>query len=114
LAVYSPLVEVVPVLDPNEKVAFDGLVNRLTSDDPGFTRRIQRISRPRRRLRVALAILLWTLAPVCIVYGGWTGLFMAVVGIGYGAHLIAKQSGMKDNPSWWSSSSNRPGATPSM
>jgi Protein of unknown function (DUF3040) len=103
-------VEVVPVLDPNEKLVFDGLVSRLHDEDPNFRRKIERLGRPRRRLRVALAVLLWTMAPVCIVLGGWTGLLMAVVAVGYGAALVARRVGMDGQPTWWSSAKRRPGA----
>jgi hypothetical protein len=103
-------VEVVAVLDPSEKFVFDGLVNRLSVDDPDFVRRIDRIGRPRRRLRSTLAILLWTAAPFCLVFGGWTGLFMAVVAVGYGARLFTRRYGRADR-SPWSSSHRRPGAT---
>jgi hypothetical protein len=97
------------VLDPNEKLAFDGLVSRLRDEDPTFLRKIERIGRPRRTLRVALAVLLWTLAPVCIVFGGWTGVLFAVVGGAYGAYLVSKRDGRSGQPAWWSSS-RRPGA----
>lgn len=103
------------MLDPHEKLVFDGLVTQLSAEDPRFRRRLDRLSRPRRRLRTALAILLWTIAPICIVYGGWTGLFMAIAAIAYGAHLMAKRDAMTGAFSWWSSSSHRrPGATPSV
>jgi hypothetical protein len=103
------------VLDPNEKFVFDDMMTQLRDEDPGFLRRINRIGRPRRRVRTAIAILLWTLAPICIVFGGWTGLFMAVGAIAYGAHLMAKRDAMTGAFSWWSSSSHRrPGATPSL
>lgn len=98
------------MLDPNEKLVFDAMVTRLGTEDPDFVRRIDRIGRPRRRLRTTLAILLWTIAPFCIVLGGWTGLFMAVGAVGYGAHLFAKRRGRADQSSW-SSSHRRPGAT---
>jgi DUF3040 family protein len=85
-------VEVVSVLEPNEKVLFDGLVTRLRADDPGFTEKLDRMCRPRQRLRVALAVLLWTIAPICIVFGGWTGVLMAAVAAGFGAHLMTRRS----------------------
>jgi hypothetical protein len=106
-------VEVVTVLDPNEKYLFDDMVAQLRADDPAFVRAIDQLAHPRRRLRVTLAVLLWTIAPVCIVYGGWTGLLMAVVGAAYGAHLMAKRSGLgaeADGFSWWSTR-RRPGAS---
>ena len=102
------------MLDPNEKYVFDGMVTQLRAEDPQFERTVDRLIHPRRRLRVTMAILLWTIAPVCIVYGGWTGLIMAVVGAGYGAHLMAKRTGVADEAdgfSWWSSSRKRPGAS---
>jgi hypothetical protein len=107
-------VEVVPVLDPNEKYVFDGMVTQLRVDDPKFCRTIDDLAHPRRRLRVTMAVLLWTLAPICIVYGGWTGLIMAVVACAYGAHLMAMRTGLgesADTFSWWSSSRRQPGAS---
>jgi len=107
-------VEVVTVLDPQDKFAFDGMVTQLRADDPRFVRRIEKIGRPRHRLRVTLGILLWTIAPICIVYGGWTGLIMAVVAVGYGARLMIKRTGLTGDAegfSWWSSSGRRPGAS---
>ena len=95
---------VVPVLDPNEKLVFDGLVNQLRDEDPRFSRKLERIGRPRRKMRVALAILLWTIAPVCIFTGGWTGLLMAVIAVSYGAYLVTRRDGMSRQPTWWSSS----------
>ncbi len=102
------------MLDPNEKYVFDSMVTQLRADDPKFVRSIDKLTHPRRRLRVTMAILLWTVAPICILYGGWTGLIMAVVAAGYGAHLMAKRTGMSDETdgfSWWSSSKRRPGAS---
>jgi Protein of unknown function (DUF3040) len=95
------------VLDPHEKYAFDDLVAQLRTGDPEFARRIDRLGRPRRRLRAMLAILLWTMAPVAIFLGGWTGLLMAVVGSAYAARLWFKQTGFADDADglpWWSSS----------
>jgi len=95
-----------PVLEPHEKYQFDNLVTQLRADDPKFVRRINRLSYPRRRLRIAVAVLLWTIAPMCIFFGGWTGLIMAVVAVAYGARLIIARSGLTggtDGFSWWSS-----------
>jgi hypothetical protein len=78
----TPTVEVVLVL-----------VTRLRADDPGFTDKLDRMCRPRQRLRVVLAVLLWTVAPLCIVLGGWTGVPMAAVAAGFGAHLMTRRSG---------------------
>ncbi len=107
------LVKVVTMLEPHEKYVFDDMMAQLRADDPAFVRTIDKLAHPRRRLRVTLAVLLWTLAPVCIVYGGWTGLILAVVGAAYGAHLMARRTGLgaeADGFSWWSSTRRRPGA----
>ena len=98
------------MLDPNEKFVFDGMVSQLRDEDPNFLRKIERLGRPRRKLRLALAVLLWTIAPVCVVLGGWTGLLMAVVAVSYGAFLVTRRGGMEGQPAWWSSSNRRPGA----
>jgi len=98
------------VLDPDEKLVFDGLVTRLGAADPDFVRRTDRIGRPRLRRRMTAAVLLWTAVPFCIVLGGWTGLLIAVVGAGYGACLFAKRHAGAGQAPWWSSSHRRPGA----
>lgn len=95
------------MIDPNEKYAFDDMITRLRAADPKFVKKIDRIGHPRREFRLALAILLWTMAPVAIFTGGWTGFLMAVVGSGYAAHLVATRKGFAgaaDGFSWWSSS----------
>ena len=96
------------MLDPNEKLVFDGLISRLRDEDPTFLRKIERLGRPRRTLRVTQAILLWTLAPFCIVLGGWTGLLMAVVAVSYGAFLVTKRNGDVGQPARGSSSNRHP------
>ena len=100
------------MLDPAEKFEFDGMVSHLRADDPRFIRRVDRLGAPRRRLRTALAVLLWVIAPVCIAVGGWTGFFMGVVAAGYGAHLVLHRTGLAGGTgfSWWSSP-RRPGAS---
>ena len=93
--------------EPNEKYVFDDMVARLSDGDPKFARRIQKLSHPRRRPRAIMAILLWTLAPFCIYYGGWTGFLLAVLAVGYGTHLMRKRRGFADASdgfSWWWSS----------
>lgn len=80
------------MLEPNEKVVFDGMVTRLRTEDPHFSQRLDRMCRPRNRLRVVLAVLLWTIAPVCIVFGGWTGVLLAAVAVGYGSYLLARRA----------------------
>jgi len=101
------------VLDPFEKQVFDGMVTQLRADDPGFVRRIDKLGYPRQRIRTALAVLLWTIAPVCMFLGGWTGFFMAVVAVGYGVYLVTHKPGLAGGSgfSWWSSSGRRPGAS---
>jgi hypothetical protein len=106
-------VEVVTVLDPFEKRVFDGLVTQLRADDPNFLARLDKLEHPRRRWRVVLAVLLWTAAPICVILGGWTGLFMAMVAVGYGMMLASKRPGLAGGHgfSWWSTSPGRhPGA----
>jgi hypothetical protein len=109
----TPLVEVVSVLDPHEKSRFDDMVTQLRADDPQFLVRIDRLGQPRRRLRKAMAILLWIIAPICAVVGGWTGFFMAVAAAGYAVHLMNKRTGLAGGTgsSWWSSPRRRPGAS---
>ena len=103
------------MLDPREEAVFDGLVIHLREHDPKFCRRLDRLSRPRRRLRAAMAVLLWTIAPFCIVFGGWTGLILAAVGAGYGARLWAKRNGNQPQPLWWTATrGRRPGPAPSV
>ena len=92
--------EVVVVLGPRDKDVFDAMVARIRAEDPKFVQRIDRLRAPRRQFRVTMAILLWTIAPFCIFFGGWTGLIMAVIAVGYGANLITKRSGQTDG---WSS-----------
>lgn len=100
------------MLDPHEKIVFDEMVTFLRADDPRFLRRIGRLSRPRRVRNTALAILLWTMAPICIVYGGWTGALLAAVGSGYGAYLMAhRNSRSSGGHAWWSPATHRPGAS---
>jgi DUF3040 family protein len=106
-------VEVIAVLDPDEKHAFDGMVTQIRAEDPRFARRIDRLGRrPLRQLRMALAILLWTLAPVCMVFGGWTGVLLGVVAVAYGGYLMSRRGLANGEFSWWSSAANgRPGAS---
>jgi hypothetical protein len=106
-------VEVVTVLDPHEKSVFDGMVSQLRSEDPKFADRLGRVDQPRRRLRKITAILLWMIAPVCVILGGWTGFFMAIGAAGYAAHLMTKKTGLAGGSgfSWWSSPGRRPGAS---
>ncbi|MFG1995710.1 DUF3040 domain-containing protein [Actinoplanes sp. NPDC048988] len=89
------------MLDPTDKAAFDGMVTQLREVDPRFCRRVDRMSRPKRRLKTAHAILLWTVAPLCIVYGGWTGLLLAVLAVGYGTYLFNRRNGTSPAPMWW-------------
>jgi hypothetical protein len=103
-----PLVEVVPVLEPNEKAVFDGMVTQLRASDPRLSQRLDRLCR-RRRMRMILAVLLWTVAPLCVIYGGWTGVIMAVVAVAYGTMLYHKRGSGSDEMPW--SSTRRPGVS---
>ncbi|MEV4343687.1 DUF3040 domain-containing protein [Actinoplanes sp. NPDC049596] len=89
------------MLDPTDKAAFDGMVSQLREIDPRFCRRVDRMSKPKRGLRTVLAVLLWTTAPLCIVFGGWTGLLMAALAVGYGTFLWTKRNGNTPAPLWW-------------
>ena len=80
------------MLEPHEKAVFDGMVSQLREDER-FAERVDRLCRPRRKLYVAVAVLLWMSAPVAIVFGGWTGVFMAAVAASYGVHLMMKRAG---------------------
>jgi hypothetical protein len=105
-------VEVATVLDPSEKSVFDSMVTQLRGD-ARFVRRIDRLGYPRKRLRMACAILLWTFALISMFVGGWTGFFMALVAIGYGIRLATRKTGFAGGQgfSWWSSPGRRPGAS---
>jgi hypothetical protein len=94
------------VLEPNEKAAFDGMVTRLRDDDPRFSHRVDRLCRPRGRLYLIMAVLLWMIAPICIVFGGWTGVLMAAVAGSYGAYLMTKRGRSAGETIW--SSTRRP------
>jgi hypothetical protein len=108
----TPLVEVDAMIDPREKIVFDEMVTFLRAADPRFLRRIGRLDRPRHRRNTALAILLWTLAPVCIVFGGWTGVLLAAVSAGYGTYLFTHRDRRAGGGRpWWSPTSHRPGAS---
>jgi DUF3040 family protein len=106
-------VEVVTVLDPHEKSVFDGMVHQLRSEDPKFAERLGRVGGHRRRLRKITAVLLWIIAPICVVVGGWTGFFMGIAAAGYATHLMTKKTGLAGGSgfSWWSSPRRRPGAS---
>ncbi|GAA2650238.1 DUF3040 domain-containing protein [Paractinoplanes durhamensis] len=88
------------MLEPNEKARFDSLVSGLREDDPVFSRRIDRLAKPKRNRYLALAVLLWTAAPICIVFGGWTGLLLAAVGVAYGVHLMSKRASVTSEAVW--------------
>jgi hypothetical protein len=105
-------VEVSSVLDPAEKSVFDGLVSQLRGDSK-FAHRIDKLGSPRRRMRTTLAVLLWTMAPVAVIIGGWTGFFMAVIGVCYGIYLVTNKTGLEGGEGfpWRSSPGRRPGAS---
>ena len=78
------------MLEPREDQAFRGVVADLLIDDAQFARRISRLGRPPLWWDV-LAVFLWMIAPLCIIFGGWTGFIEAVLAVGYGSHLIRKR-----------------------
>ncbi len=92
------------MLEPQEKAVFDGMVMQLRADDPAFIRRTARLTKPRHRVRLVAAILLWTLAPICVVFGGWTGLILAALAAAYGSHLFARRHPRQPQPPWWTAS----------
>lgn len=99
------------MLDPDEKSAFDGLVTQLRGDS-AFASRIDRIAHPRRRPRQAIAVVLWIIAPFCVVIGGWTGFLIAVVAAGYAGYLLSKRTSLADGVGFrWSLPRRRPGAS---
>jgi hypothetical protein len=106
------LVEVATVLDPWEKSVFDSMVTQLRGDQR-FVQRIDMLGQRRKRQRTAVAILLWTFAPIAMIVGGWTGFFMAIVAVGYAIRLVTRKPGFAegDGFSWWSSPGRRPGAS---
>jgi hypothetical protein len=93
--------EVVTMLDPQEKAEFDGLVTFLRVADPKFCRRMDRLTKPRPLFYTSAAVALWLLAPLSIVFGGWTGALFAAVFTGYGFRLYAKRNGHHPQPAWW-------------
>jgi hypothetical protein len=103
-------VEVGIVLDPVEKRVFDGLVTQLRADDPDFLARLDKLEHPRHRCRRMLAVLLWIAAPICIIFGGWTGLLIAMVAVGDGILLSSKRHGPARGAggfAWWPTAPGR-------
>ncbi len=96
------------MLEPREKREFDGMMARLRDTDPAFTRRVGRIPLRQRRRWLVTAILLWSIAPICLIYGGWTGALEAALAVAYGAWLMHKRRRATDQHSWPSSTDRRP------
>lgn len=76
--------------------AFDDLVTRLQADDPAFARRVDRLTQQQQRpsgtrLYLVLAVLLWAVAPLCVVFGGWAGLVTAIAATAFGTWLMARR-----------------------
>ncbi|WP_430792068.1 hypothetical protein [Actinoplanes sp. G11-F43] len=38
-----------------------------------------------------IAIVLWTVAPICVVYGGWAGLIVMLPAWAYGTRLLRRR-----------------------
>ncbi|MEV4640447.1 DUF3040 domain-containing protein [Actinoplanes sp. NPDC049548] len=71
--------------------AFDAIVSHLRADDPAFARRLEKVAGTRPTIR--LGVLLWAVAPLCIILGGWTGVVVAVIAGAYGTHLMRTRTG---------------------
>ncbi|GIF08357.1 DUF3040 domain-containing protein [Actinoplanes siamensis] len=97
------------MLEPREGQEFDGMMSQLRDSDPEFARRVERMRLRRRRRWLILAILLWTVTPFCLIFGGWTGVLEAVLAVAYGARLMRKRS-KAGQPSSPSSTDQRPTA----
>ena len=89
------------MLNPDEQRVFDSMVTNLRAGDPSFARRVDRIGRPHHRLWTALAIMLWTIAPLLVIFGGWTGFLEAVLAVAYGSYLMRKRTRPADTLAWW-------------
>ncbi|GLW30117.1 DUF3040 domain-containing protein [Actinoplanes regularis] len=98
------------MLEPREQREFDDMTARLRDTDPAFSRRVSRLPLRQRRRWLTSAILLWSIVPICLIYGGWTGALEATLVIAYGAWLLHKRRRAIDQPSWPSSTDRRPAA----
>ncbi|GAA4594611.1 fatty acid desaturase [Actinoplanes octamycinicus] len=98
------------MLEPRDEREFDSLVSRLRDTDPAFTRRCDRLQARQRRRWLIMAVLLWTVAPLCLFFGGWTGVLEAVLAVVYGAWLLRKRSRATEAPAWPSPTDRRPTA----
>ncbi|GAA4934021.1 DUF3040 domain-containing protein [Actinoplanes utahensis] len=78
------------MLKPEDQQTFASLIAQLQIDDPAFGKRTERLNRPPARWAI-LAVALWAVAPICIIFGGWTGVIEAVLAVCYGTHLLRKR-----------------------
>lgn len=78
------------MLKPEDQQTFASLIAQLQIDDPAFGKRTERLHRPPLHWTV-VTVLLWAVAPICIIFGGWTGVIEAVVAVCYGTHMIRKR-----------------------
>ncbi|GIF11319.1 DUF3040 domain-containing protein [Actinoplanes teichomyceticus] len=98
------------MLEPREEREFDGMVARLRDTDPRFARRLDRMRSRQRRRWAASAALLWTVALICLIYGGWTGALEAALAVAYASWLMHKRKRAADQPAWPSPTDRRPTA----
>jgi len=74
------------VLSSYDRRRFNEIAAGLLAEDPDFGTR--HVTPPRSlRPRPVVALLLWLSMPFLVALGGWTGLLVAGVAGGYGAHL---------------------------
>ncbi|MGE5826936.1 MAG: DUF3040 domain-containing protein [Micromonosporaceae bacterium] len=60
------------MLSQDDRHRLDEIERHLRADDPRFVARMEQGPDPRRRRIVLLCLLLWALAPIVGVLGGWT------------------------------------------
>jgi hypothetical protein len=82
------------VLSSYERRRFNEIVSGLLAEDPAFGTSSETQLRP----RPLAAVLLWLSMPFLVALGGWTGLLMAVVAGGYGAHLRFRGRFLRHGP----------------
>ena len=81
------------MLDPAERQHFDKIVTHLRSQDPRFVRRIETLRGTERRDRVLWALLLWTVPPLLIIFGGRLGVLLGMIVCIAGAYVLLWRRG---------------------
>lgn len=59
-----------------------------------------------------VAVALWTIAPILVVFGGWPGLIGGVLVGGYGSHLLRKHRQMLTPPAVTRAAAPAPAVAP--